>query len=97
MRAVICYDCKCESDDTVMETRCTGGESHGLYPQYTYDRVPVCANRRTCQENHERGRGHIVRTSVCPICRMMLQYTAATERQTKLDHLRMDVAAGRVW
>jgi hypothetical protein len=80
-----------------MEQRCTGGESHQLFPESSYDQVPVCANRHVCRANNERRKASRIWSYTCPLCGQTLAATKADERIMKLSHLRECVQRGNVW
>ena len=84
---MLCYDCKCETNDFVYEQRCTGGESHALYPSNTYTSELVCANRKICAKNKADAEAAKILLSTCPVCQQVVRSRQDCRSKAILDHL----------
>lgn len=84
---MICYDCKNETDDYVVEPRCTGGGDVTLNAAYSYDDQPVCANRRTCMDNKARAMRYFIHCFTCPVCAETVRATRETQQEALTTHL----------
>lgn len=81
-----CFVCKCHGP-VVLESRCTGGESHSLYPSYSYSDVQVCRDRLQCRRNIAEREESRVMSRQCRICGHRVVFRKSTEQELSIAHL----------